>query len=91
MSIDPAPQGEGAAAEAPGTDAADLISRLSHSLRTPLNSILGYAQILALDRVEPLSPVQKERVERIQEAGWQLAKLIDDLVERARKGSGGAP
>jgi signal transduction histidine kinase len=90
MSTDPARRGEGAAGEPPSAVAGGLISRFSHSLRTPLNSILGYAQILALDRAEPLSAVQKERVERIQEAGWQLAKLIDDIVELARIEAGRA-
>jgi signal transduction histidine kinase len=84
MSADAAGRPEG---EAPGrreTVAAALVSHFSHSLRTPLNAILGYAQILARDSAEPLSVLQKERVERIQQAGWQLAKLIDDLVALAR-------
>jgi len=74
----------------PHSGSAGLISHLSHSLRTPLNSILGYAQILMLDRSEPLSAVQRERVERIQQAGWQLVKLLDEVAQRAAAEAGGA-
>jgi len=65
-----------------------LISHCGHALRTPLNAILGFAQILALDRNHPLTPLQKERVEQIQAAGWQLLQMIDDAVELARIGAG---
>jgi signal transduction histidine kinase len=61
-----------------------LISHCGHALRTPLNAILGFAQILTLDRDHPLTPIQKERVEQIQAAGWQLLQMIDDTVELAR-------
>ena len=86
MSADAPHQGEGAAADTPA-GAAALISQFNHALRTPLNTILGYAQILALDRVEPLSAVQRERVEKLQQAGWELVRLLDTLVEQARAGS----
>jgi K+-sensing histidine kinase KdpD len=65
-----------------------LISHCGHALRTPLNAILGFAQILALDRQHPLTPLQKERVDQIQAAGWQLLRMIDDAVELARIGAG---
>jgi signal transduction histidine kinase len=67
---------------------AELVSHFGHELRTPLNSILGFAQILTLDGSEPLSPVQKERVDRIQTAGWQLLQSIGDMEELARLDAG---
>jgi len=67
--------------EAAGTE---LISHCRHSIRTPLNAILGFAQILTLDREQPLSAMQKERLEQIQAAGWQLLQMIDDALELAR-------
>jgi signal transduction histidine kinase len=66
----------------------ELVLHFGHALRTPLNSILGFAQILALDRSQPLSPQQHERVERIQTAGWQMLQLIDDLDELSRLDAG---
>ncbi|HUD25360.1 MAG TPA: HAMP domain-containing sensor histidine kinase [Burkholderiaceae bacterium] len=67
---------------------AELVSHFGHALRTPLNSILGFAQILALDRSESLSPAQKERVDLIQAAGWQMLRLIDDMDELSRIDTG---
>jgi hypothetical protein len=67
-----------------GVAGASLIPHIGHALRTPLNSILGYTQILELDQAQPLTPVQKERVHQIQTAGWQLLQAIDDAVELAR-------
>jgi signal transduction histidine kinase len=67
--------------EAAGTE---LVSYCRHAIRTPLNAILGFAQILTLDREQPLSAMQKERLEQIQAAGWQLLQMIDDALELAR-------
>ena len=67
--------------EAAGTE---LVSHCRHAIRTPLNAILGFAQILTLDRQQPLSTMQRERLEQIQAAGWQLVQMIDDALELAR-------
>jgi signal transduction histidine kinase len=56
-----------------------LLSQMSHDLRTPLNAVLGFAQLLATDREEPLSPRQKARILNIERAGTQLVQLIDDV------------
>jgi signal transduction histidine kinase len=66
----------------------ELFSHIGHALRTPLNSILGLAQILALDRTQPLSSMQKERVAQIEAAGWQLLDMISDLLDLTRIGAG---
>jgi signal transduction histidine kinase len=70
-----------AAQEPAGTE---LISHCRHAVRTPLNAILGFAQILTLDRDQPLSVVQRERVDQIQAAGWQLLQMLDEALELAR-------
>jgi signal transduction histidine kinase len=67
--------------EAEGTE---LVSHCRHAVRTPLNAILGFAQILTLDRAQPLSAMQRARLEQIQAAGWQLLQMIDDALELAR-------
>jgi CheY-like chemotaxis protein/two-component sensor histidine kinase len=61
---------------------------VSHELRTPMNAILGYAQLIALDRERALDTVQRERVLRIETAGWHLVKLIDDVLDLSRIESG---
>ena len=81
MSDETSPRPAHAAQEAAGTE---LISHCRHAMRTPLNAILGFAQILTLDRQQPLSAVQRERLEQIQAAGWQLLQMIDEALELAR-------
>jgi len=61
-----------------------FLSRVSHELRTPLNALLGFAQILELDRSEPLTSGQKARVSQIKAAGWQLVQLLNDLQDLSR-------
>lgn len=59
----------------------EFLSRLSHELRTPLNAVLGLAQVLEVDNVEPLRPLQRQRVEMILQGGWQLLHLVDDVLD----------
>src|SRR3954466_10297203 len=53
----------------------DFLSSMSHELRTPLNAILGFAQLMASDSPPP-TPVGKENIVQILQAGWHLLKLI---------------
>jgi signal transduction histidine kinase len=54
-----------------------FLSRMSHEVRTPLNSILGFAQLL----VDDLDGSDRESVERILRAGNHLNQLIDDILD----------
>jgi len=54
-----------------------FLSRMSHEVRTPLNSILGFAQLL----VDDLEGPDRESVERILRAGNHLRQLIDDILD----------
>jgi signal transduction histidine kinase len=62
----------------------EFLSRAGHELRSPLNAMLGFAQILELDRAEPLTSLQRERVGQIKTAGWRLLQLINDLLDLSR-------
>jgi PAS domain S-box-containing protein len=59
----------------------DFLSRMSHDLRTPLNSILGFAQVLELDS---LSPEQADHVAQILSAGKHLLDLINEVLDISR-------
>jgi PAS domain S-box-containing protein len=71
-------------AEAANRAKSDFVSRMSHELRTPLNAMLGFAQILALDREPGLAPQQREWVMQIQRAGWHLLEMINETLDLAR-------
>jgi signal transduction histidine kinase len=66
------------------TAQSDLIAMVSHDLRTPLNSMLGYAELLLLGIPEALGDGARRQVERIQTSGRHLLYLIDQLTDFAK-------
>lgn len=65
-----------------------FLSSMSHELRSPLNAILGFAQMLESDTRTPVTPPQKERTGQILKAGWYLLDLINDILDLAAIESG---
>ena len=76
------------AAEASNRAKSEFLSRMSHELRTPLNAMLGFAQLLELDQRHPLSDTQLPWVSQIQQAGWHLLEMINDVLDLSRIESG---
>jgi len=77
-----------AAAESANRAKSEFLSRMSHELRTPLNAVLGFAQIMEMDQRNPLPTTQSQRVEQIQQAGWHLLDMIDDVLDISRIDTG---
>ena len=75
-------------AEAANLAKNEFLSRMSHELRTPLNAMIGFAQLLGLDRDPGLLPHQREWTQQIQRAGWHLLEMINDTLDLARIESG---
>ncbi|MBE9515756.1 MAG: response regulator [Proteobacteria bacterium] len=65
----------------------DFMTRASHNLRTPMNAILGFSQLLDADS-NKLTVEQHESVTEILEAGNHLLSLIDDVLEISEIESG---
>ena len=59
---------------------------VSHDLRSPLNVVSGYVQILQSDYSGVLDPEAIEFLDRILEASFSMARLIDDLLQFSRSG-----
>jgi len=59
----------------------EFLSRMSHELRTPMNAILGFAQLLS---IEKLSKTQNGFVNEVLEAGNHLLNLINELLDLSR-------
>jgi PAS domain S-box-containing protein len=68
----------------------DFLSGMSHELRSPLNAILGFAQLMESDSPPP-PPSQKENITQILQAGWHLLKLINEILDLAKIESGKVP
>jgi CheY-like chemotaxis protein len=62
---------------AAAAEKAEDLRRLSHDLRTPLNSILGFGQLLELDDLEEH---QRDAVEQILRAGAAMIEMVERLV-----------
>jgi PAS domain S-box-containing protein len=76
------------ALEAANRAKTEFLSRMSHELRTPLNAVLGFAQLMRLDRESALGPAQQLRAQRIEEAGMHLLALVNDVLDLSRVESG---
>ena len=66
----------------------EFVARMSHALRTPLNAILGFTQLLERDGSDALSDNQRDRVENIRVAGFQLLNLVNDVLDLSRIDAG---
>jgi PAS domain S-box-containing protein len=75
-------------AEAASRAKSEFVSRMSHELRTPLNAMIGFAQLLGLDREPTLATHQRGWTTEIQRAGWHLLDMINDTLDLARIESG---
>jgi PAS domain S-box-containing protein len=75
-------------AEAANRAKSEFLSRMSHELRTPLNAMLGFAQLLELDRKQPLAPHQLAWTAQMRHAGWHLLHMINDTLDLSRIESG---
>jgi signal transduction histidine kinase/CheY-like chemotaxis protein len=76
-----------AVAESANQAKSEFLSNMSHELRSPLNAILGFAQLLASDDT-PQSDTQKESTSQILHAGWYLLDLINEILDLALIESG---
>jgi PAS domain S-box-containing protein len=65
----------------------DFLSSMSHELRSPLNAILGFAQLLEIDAAT-ITPAQKASIDQILHAGWYLLELINGILDLAQIESG---
>ena len=67
----------------------ELITNVSHDIKTPLTSIINYVDLLSREETE--NEKTKEYVEVLQRQSARLKKLTDDLVEASKASTGNLP
>ncbi|MGH7444047.1 MAG: sensor histidine kinase, partial [Longimicrobiales bacterium] len=63
----------------------DFIGFMSHEFRTPLASIVGYADLLDHETAGPLTDAQRKQLNRLREGAWHLARLVDEILSFSRE------
>lgn len=61
-----------------------FLSSMSHELQTPLNGILGFAELMREEFAGPLNEKQSEYVMHIESSGRYLFELITDLLDLSK-------
>jgi len=59
----------------------ELLTNMSHALRTPLTSIIGFSRLMLKEMDGPLTELQRTDLAAIHEGGQQLLGLINDMLE----------
>jgi PAS domain S-box-containing protein len=72
-------------AERAASAKADMLARISHEVRTPLNAIIGFAEVMIGERFGPLANERyAEYLKDIRASGERVIAIIDDLTELTR-------
>ncbi len=64
------------------------VAHINHELRTPLQTVLGYAELM---QSESLDPGQSDLLSHINSAGKRMLGLVNELLDRSRAESGQLP
>lgn len=64
----------------------ELITNVSHDIKTPLTSIINYVDLIK--KQEPENPTMREYIDVLDRQSNRLKKLIEDLVEASKASSG---
>jgi PAS domain S-box-containing protein len=62
----------------------EFLSIVTHELKTPLNAIIGYSEMLQSGNGSNLSEKQQKYLENIRVSGQQLLNLINDILDISR-------
>ncbi len=63
----------------------DLLTKISHEVRTPLNAIIGFAEVMMSERLGPIGHARyREYAKDILASGEHLLSLINDLLDLSK-------
>jgi len=70
---------------------AEFLTNMSHALRTPLTSIIGFSRVMLKELDGPLTDLQRDDLTTVYDSGRQLLGLINDMLELTHLDLGTAP
>jgi signal transduction histidine kinase len=76
------------ALEAAGRLKSDFIQHVSYELRSPLQTIIGFSELLSVETAGALNPQQREYMDHIDSSSRSLLALIDDILDLATVDAG---
>lgn len=79
-----AERARGLAAQQADRAKTEFLARWSHDLRTPLNAVLGFADLIEGRPGARLSEAQRLDLQRIRQAGQHLLRLVNDVLDITR-------
>jgi signal transduction histidine kinase len=75
--------------ETDGASRLDFLAKVSHEVRTPLNSIIGFTELMAQERFGPIGNARyKGYVEDIHHSGLYALSLLNDLLDISKLEAG---
>lgn len=74
------------AAQAASNSKTMFLSNMSHDIRTPMNAVLGFANLLSMDAENPAKV--REYTKKITASGQHLLRLINDVLDVSKIESG---
>jgi signal transduction histidine kinase len=76
------------AAETANRTKSEFLTNMSHELKTPLNSIIGFSDLLIEEIAGPLNEKQSRYVQFISSSGKNLLEIINDILELSKAEAG---
>jgi PAS domain S-box-containing protein len=72
-------------AEQASSHKSDFLAKISHEMRTPLNAIIGFAEVMMEERFGPIgSERYRDYLKDIHHSGGHLVSLINDLLDLSK-------
>jgi len=68
-------------AESANRAKSDFLATMSHEVRTPINAIVGYTDLLQLEIAGPLTSEQRAHLDRVSASVRHLLRLVDEVLD----------
>lgn len=76
-------------AEAASDQKSDFLAKMSHEVRTPLNGIIGFSEVILEERFGPIGNDRyRDYIKDIRDSGGHLLSLVNDLLDLSKVEAG---